>query len=98
MTAPDFGRPSWTSFLPLTSTSLIGSAFFVCSGRAVRNEEVVTPKLVTAGVVLLLGLTFLNQVDQLFAAAMALLILVVVFLQYGPDVLSYVGVNLTTED
>lgn len=98
MTAPDFGRPSWASFLPMTSTSLICTAFFVGAGRAVRDEEVVTPKLVTAGVVLLLGLTFMNQVDQLFAAAIALLVLVAVFLQYGPDVLSYVGVNLNAED
>ena len=98
MTAPDYGRPTWASFLPLTSSSLLGTAFFVGAGRAVRDEEVVTPKLVTAGVVMLVGLTFLNQIDQLFAAAIAMLILVAVFLEYGPDVLNFVGVNLNSED
>ena len=97
MTSPNFERPSWGSFVPITSTSLLFTAGTVAAGRAVRNEEIVTPKLATAGVVLLLGLTFLNQIDQLFAGAMALLILVVVFLEYGPDILTYAGVNLSQD-
>jgi hypothetical protein len=97
MTSPDFERGSWGSFVPIASTSMIFAAGTVAAGRAVRDEEIITPKLATAGVVLLLGLTFLNQIDQLFAGAMALLILVVTFLEYGPDILTYVGVNLNQD-
>lgn len=86
---------SWQGFVPLTSTSLILTGITVAAGRALREQEVVTPKLVTAGVVLLLGLTMVNQVDPLFAATFALLILIVTFLEYGPDILTYMGVNLT---
>ena len=98
MTAPYHARGSWSSFLPITSTSVIGTVFIVCAERATRDEEVATPKLVTAGVVMLLGLTFINQIDELFAAAMAFLILVVVFLEYGPNLLTYVGITLGSED
>lgn len=41
------------SLVPIASTSLILSAAIVAAGRSIRGEEVVTPQLVTAGVVII---------------------------------------------
>lgn len=92
----DFGRASGHSLVPIASTSLIMSAAIVASGRSIRGEEVVTPKLVTAGVVILLGIAFTHQIDPLFAATFALLVLVAVFLEYAVDIFEFVGINVET--
>lgn len=94
----DFGRATGQSLVPLASTSLILSAAFVGMGRSIRGQEVATPRLVTAGVVILVGTAFANQIDPLFAATFALLIFVAIFLEYGPDVLEYVGVTVGPDE
>lgn len=93
-----FGRADagGQSLVPITSTSLILSAAIVATGRSIRGEEVVTPQLVTAGVVIFLGIAFTNQIDPLFAATFALLILVAIFLEYAVEILEFVGVNVET--
>jgi len=96
MTSEPFDRASGHSLVPLASTSLVLSAAIVATGRSIRGVEVVTPELVTAGVVILLGIAFTNQIGPLFAATFALLILVAVFLQYAVEILEFVGVNVET--
>lgn len=93
----EFDRASWYGLVPLASTSLILSALTVSAGRTIRGESVTTPKLVTAFVVILLIIMFANQLDPAFAATLAMLIFVAVFLEYGPDLFTYIGVNLEGE-
>lgn len=95
MTSPDPG--SWWAFAPPTSTSLILITATSAMGMAIRNQDVVNARNVTAFVLMLLVLAFLNAIDPAFASAMALLILVAVFLAFGPDIMRYVGFNLGDE-
>lgn len=97
MTAP--GTPgSWWTFAPPASSTYILTIATVSVGRSIRDQEVVNPRTVTAFVLILLTLGFLNSIDPGFAATMSLLIFVAVFLTYGPDIMSYVGFNLQSED
>ena len=70
----------------------------VSVGRSIRDQEVVNPRTVTAFVLILLTLGFLNSIDPGFASAFSLLIFVAVFLTYGPDIMRYLGYNLQSED
>ena len=96
MSSPQGGNGWWT-FAPPASTSLIMTTAIVIFGRAIREEDAINGKLVTAFVLLLLTLGFLNSIDPGFASVMALLIFTAVFLTYGPDILRYVGFNLEQE-
>jgi hypothetical protein len=84
--------------MPPASGTYIMTVATVALGRSIRDQEVINPKTVTAFVLILLTLGFLNSIDPGFAGAMSLLIFVAVFLTYGPEIMSYVGFNLQTED
>ena len=85
---------NWWTFAPPASTSLILITGTAVIGMAIRNEDVVNARNITAFVLMLLTIALLNAIDPGFAAVMALLIFVAVFLAWGPDIMRYVGFNL----
>lgn len=88
MTSPKPNR------MPPASASLIFTGVTIAAGRAISNQPVVTPKLVTAGAFLLISVTVINSVDASFASVLSLLIFIAVFLQYGGSILTYLGFTL----
>lgn len=88
---------SWAGLVPLASTGLILTAMTVSAGRGIRGEQIVTPKIMTAGVMLLIPITLMNQTAPGFAGAFSMLIFVASFLVYGPDILRYVGFTVQPE-
>jgi hypothetical protein len=95
MTTPQSG--GWTRLMPPASVSFAMTVITVSLGRSLRNQDVVNQRMVTAFVLILLTLGFMNSVDPGFAGAFSLLIFVAVFLTYGPDIMRYVGFNLKSE-
>ena len=88
----------WWSFTPPTSSTYILTVATVSMGRSIRDQDVINPKIVTAFVLILLTLGFINSVDPGFAAILSLLIFVAVFLTYGPDIMRYLGYNLSGDE
>jgi len=86
-------NPIYT-FTPPTSVSFLMTTMVGALGMTLRDQDIVTARNVTAFVVMLLVLAWLNAIDPGFASVMALLIFVAVFLNYGPDIMRYVGFNL----
>lgn len=79
---------------PLASTSYILALLTVSAGRGIRNQKVVTPQIVTAAFIILLGLMLINGFNSDLAGVFALLLFISTFMVYGPDLLGYVGFNL----
>lgn len=89
---------SWWAFAPPASTSIILITGTTIIGMALRGDDVVNPRMITAFVLLLISIAVLNAIDPNFASVMALLIFVAVFLAWGPDILRYVGFNLEPDN
>lgn len=82
------------AYVPLTSSTLISTALVVCAGKGIRDEPVFTPKIVTAGVVILFGLMAVGAWFPQLSAIFSLLLFIVAFLTYGTDILEYIGVQV----
>lgn len=95
--AEGYARAETQSFVPLASSTLILASLTVAAGRGIRGEPVTTPRILTGGVVILFGIMGIGAIDQLLAATFSLLVFLVCFLQYGPDILGYIGFNISTD-
>lgn len=94
MTAPQpigQGLAGQTRFMPPASVSILLSALTIYGHHLATNQEIDAPVVIGGGFVIIC-LAVVNTVSTGAADVFALLLFIVIFLKYGPAVLTAIGI------